>query len=128
MTELTPALEMDLRLDTKHVTPELLNYIVEKIVRAVNPQKIILFGSRARGDATDDSDLDLFIVYEGERSITEVRREVDLLLWGREFSLDLMVRTPEQVRLNLEDNNPFYAKHIFGYGKVLYERRAEVTG
>jgi predicted nucleotidyltransferase len=115
---------MDARLATTRVTPELLAYIVQKIVRAVNPQKIVLYGSHARGDAREDSDLDLFIVYDGARPISKVRRAVDVLLWGRDFSLDLMVRTPEQVRMNLADRNPFYTHHIFGDGRVLYERAA----
>ena len=47
------AIEMDQRLQTERVTPALLNYIVEKIVREIEPKQIILFGSRARGDDLD---------------------------------------------------------------------------
>jgi len=53
----------DKRLNTEEITPELINYIVEKIVREIQPEKVILFGSYARGDFNRDSDLDLFIYY-----------------------------------------------------------------
>lgn len=122
MADVSSIVEMDSRLATSIITPALLRYIVEKIVHAINPQKIILFGSRARGDARDDSDVDLFIIYDGDESIRDVRRKVDLLLWGRHFGVDLFVRTPYQVKLNIDDGNPFYTHHIFGEGKVLYER------
>jgi len=36
--------------------------------------------------------------------------------------VDIIVRKPEEVQANLDDNNPFYTHHIFGEGRVLYER------
>jgi predicted nucleotidyltransferase len=44
------------------VTPEKLREAVRRLVDAADPRRIILFGSRARGDAHEDSDLDLLIV------------------------------------------------------------------
>lgn len=121
-------IEQDERLNTRQVTPELIAYIVEKIVREVAPQKIILFGSRARGDATDDSDLDLFIIQDSQPSNRLLRRRIERLLWGREFSIDLIVRTPEEVVRNVEDHNPFYTRHILKEGRVLYERPKSTSG
>jgi predicted nucleotidyltransferase len=46
------------------VTEELLATLVEPIPKVGSPQMIVLFGSRARGDARPDSDLDLLIVEE----------------------------------------------------------------
>jgi predicted nucleotidyltransferase len=118
------AIEMDQRLQTERVTPELLNYIVEKIVREIEPKQIILFGSRARGDDLDSSDVDLFIVQDQELSNRQVRRNIEHLLWGRLFGVDLIVRRPEDVERNLADHNPFYTQHIFSEGRILYERPA----
>jgi len=115
-------IEMDQRLHTERVTPVLLNYIVEKIVREIKPKQIILFGSRARGDAFDSSDIDLFIVQDRELSNRQVRRKIEHLLWGRLFGVDLIVRSPEDVERNLADHNPFYTEHIFTEGRILYER------
>lgn len=49
----------DPNLNTENITPELIRYVVQKIVQEVQPEKIILFGSYARGDFGRDSDLDL---------------------------------------------------------------------
>jgi predicted nucleotidyltransferase len=116
--------ERDARLETPEITPELVAYVVAKIVQAVAPQRIILFGSRSRGQETPASDLDLLIVHDSGRSNRQVRRQIELLLWGRQFSVDLIVATPEQVDRNVADGNPFYTRHILGEGKVLYERQS----
>lgn len=118
----THTIRMDQRLRTDRVTPVLLNYIVEKIVREIEPKQIILFGSRARGEAFDSSDVDLFIVQDQELSNRQVRRKIEYLLWGRLFGVDLIVRRPEDVERNLADHNPFYTQHIYSEGQVLYER------
>jgi predicted nucleotidyltransferase len=113
----------DEKLNTEKITPELINYIVEKIVREIQPEKIILFGSYARGDFGEDSDLDLFIIKNSEESSRIVRRKVDHLLWGRRFSVDIIVRKSEEVEWNFRARNPFYLHHIFKDGKILYERK-----
>jgi predicted nucleotidyltransferase len=56
--------------------------------------KIYLFGSRAMGTATDDSDYDLFlIVKNSNKSPTERMREARRLLWGRKVPVDVFVYT-----------------------------------
>ncbi len=112
----------DSQLTTTHITPELIEYIVQKIVRAIQPEKIILFGSYARGDYTPESDLDLFIIKNGEHDSRKMRRKVDELLTGRNFSADIFVRKTEEVEWNLRAKNPFYLYHIFKDGKVLYDK------
>ena len=114
---------VDERLSTEEVTPELVSYVVEKIVRAIKPVKIVVFGSHARGDSAPDSDLDLLVIEDGGEPSRAVRRRIEDLLWGRRFGLDLVVRKPEQVERNLRARNRFYAHEVFKHGKVLYERR-----
>jgi uncharacterized protein len=114
----------DPRLQREHVNRELLAYIVEKIVQGVAPQRIILFGSQARGDASQTSDVDLLIVQDSDLSNREMRRQIEYLLWGRRFGVDLIVRRPEEVQRNVDDDNPFYTYHILEEGQVLYERPA----
>jgi uncharacterized protein len=121
-TKENSTIEIDHRLQTESITPALLNYIVEKIVREIEPKQIILFGSRARGKALDSSDVDLFIVQDRENSNRQVRRKIEYLLWGRRFGVDLIVRKPEDVERNLADHNPFYTQHIYTEGRILYER------
>lgn len=121
--------QIDEKLQTEKITPELIDYIVEKIVREIQPEKIILYGSYARGDFHKDSDLDLFIIKDGEESSRMMGRKVDGLFDGRLFSLDIRVRKPSEVEWNFRAKNPFYLYHIFKDGKVLYDknrRTAEV--
>ncbi len=46
------------------VTPEKVTTLVERIIKEANPAKIIVFGSRARGTARPDSDLDLAVIFD----------------------------------------------------------------
>ena len=112
----------DQKLNTEKITPELIEYIIGKIVHAIRPEKIILFGSYARGDFNRDSDLDLLIIKDGKESSRLIRRKVDALLRGRRFPVDLLVRRSEEVEWNFKAQNPFYLHHIFRDGKVLYEK------
>lgn len=114
---------IDQRLHTEKITYELVNYIVEKIVSEIQPEKIILFGSYATGDFNNDSDLDLFIIKDDKESSEIMRRKVDDLLWGRRFPMDIIVRKTEEVEWNFRAKNPFYLYHIFKDGKILYEKK-----
>jgi predicted nucleotidyltransferase len=122
LTDKETEMSIDRRLNTEKITPELINYIVEKLVREIQPEKIILFGSYARGDFDRDSDLDLFIIKDAKESSRIMRRKVDALLRGRRFAVDLLVRKPKEVEWNFRAKNPFYLYHIFRDGKVLYEK------
>lgn len=54
------------------LSPQILDQVVAQIVDVAHPEKIILFGSYARGDAREDSDLDLLVI---EREVTARRKE-----------------------------------------------------
>lgn len=117
------SITMDKKLATSKITPELIDYIVKKIVKAIDPEKIILFGSYARGDYTNSSDLDLFIIKDGDHNSRAMTGEVYDLLWGRRFPVDLFVRKSEEVKRRFEIGDHFYLYHIFKDGKVLYEKK-----
>jgi len=74
-----------------------VEHVVKIIAEAVHPQKIILFGSRARGKARPDSDLDLVIIYEGEKSKRQVKLDIHRLLEPASLPMDLFVLTPEEL-------------------------------
>lgn len=72
-------------------TPEKMQAAIERLVAASQPTKIILFGSRARGDADDHSDVDLLVIKPRvenrhdelvalDRSLTGIMMPVDILL------------------------------------------------
>lgn len=105
-----------------------IEYLRRTIVQAIDPQQIVLFGSHARGEARANSDVDLLVVHDTDHTNREVRRRLEQLFLDRRFGLDLLVRTPEDVRRNVADRNPFYTHDIFEEGRVLYERSREEAG
>jgi len=82
-------------------------------------ERVVLFGSYARGNATPDSDVDILVVgaFEGR----SVDRSVEIRMKLRPgFPMDLLVRTPEKVRERIEMGDAFM-REILDQGKVLYE-------
>ncbi len=71
--------------------------VVKVIAEAVHPQKIILFGSRAMGTARPDSDLDLVVIYAGEKSKRQVKLDIHRLMQPESLPIDLFVLSPEEM-------------------------------
>ena len=67
------------------------------IVDAVHPEKIILFGSAARGEMGPDSDLDLLVVKAGVHR-RHTAMELYRTLMGIGVAKDIIVVTPEDVK------------------------------
>jgi HEPN domain-containing protein/predicted nucleotidyltransferase len=72
----------------------LLGQVVERIVAAVGPDRIILFGSGVRGAMGPDSDLDLLVVKRGDWSRHEVDVAIRRSLRGLGLAIDLVLATP----------------------------------
>jgi predicted nucleotidyltransferase len=98
-----------------------LTEAVRKIVAALNPEKIILFGSFAIGNPTPDSDVDLLIIMDTALEPRERSWQVSRLLIPRQFPVDILVKTPEEVDQEIRSNNTFL-REIVSTGLVLYER------
>lgn len=113
---------IDNNLEVEEITPSTIDYVVKKIVAAVHPMKVIVFGSQARGNHCSDSDIDLLVIAAPGDKREEVRLTIEKTLRGRRFDIDLLVRTPEDVAWNAEAENPFYTEEIFKEGRVMYER------
>lgn len=90
-----------------------------RIAEQFNPDRIILFGSYAYGEPTEDSDVDLLVVlpFEGYsfRKASEILRVTD-----PDFAVDLMARTPEQLQQRLELGDVLI-REICEKGRVLHE-------
>jgi uncharacterized protein len=113
---------IDTKLAVSAVTPGVIDYVIDKIVETVNPSKVILFGSQARNDNRNDSDIDLLVITGIGQDREEVRLAIEQALRGRRFGVDLLVRTPEDMEWNMEVENPFYMEEILVEGRVMYER------
>jgi predicted nucleotidyltransferase len=103
------------------VTPELLADVVQRILDVGSPRRIVLFGSRARGDARRNSDLDLLIIEDSE--LPRYRRSPRYLraLVGVFPAKDIVVWTPAEVNAWRDVPNAFVTSAL-REGRTLYER------
>lgn len=116
-------------IDIPNVTPrgfkqpvsETLPAAVARIVEALHPQKIILFGSYAYGNPTPDSDVDLLVVVEPNGSARERYRMASASLYPRPFPVDILVKSPEELECALA-NRDYFVSEIVTQGQVIYER------
>ncbi len=101
------------------VTTGVIQKLADRIAREFRPERIILFGSYARGRPDRDSDVDLLVIlpYTGKswKMATRIRNAVE-----PSFPLDLLVRSPAQVDERVAMGDPFM-REMVERGKVLYE-------
>ena len=93
--------------------------VCAQIAREFRPQRIILFGSYAYGQPTPDSDVDLLVIMPLKGRATEQAVEISRRLEHR-FPIDLLVRSPEEVRQRLAWND-FFLREATEKGVVMYE-------
>lgn len=74
-----------------------LEAAIERIVAVAKPDRVILFGSAARGTAAPQSDLDLLVIKGGIFSRRHVAQAIYRALVGIPASIDVIVVTPEDV-------------------------------
>ncbi|MGB7248641.1 MAG: nucleotidyltransferase domain-containing protein [Phormidesmis sp.] len=102
-----------------------LDQATERLKAAFDPEKIILFGSWACGDATRRSDIDLFMLWQCDIRPLERIGKVLSLLMDAPRAVDAIVYTPEE--LSRCKDRPFIAQ-LLREGKVLYEREKADSG
>ena len=93
--------------------------ITAQIIEKYKPDKVILFGSAARGELKEDSDVDLLIIKKetplyGADRIRQLSRMID-----RDIPVDFLIYRPEEFAKRLQMGDPFI-KLIVKEGKVLY--------
>ena len=101
------------------VDSSLIAEITKQIVDRFHPKRVVLFGSHARGDASSDSDLDLMIEMETDLPPTSRVRAIDALFVDRNWPMDLVVFTPQEVRANKNIRGTLLYS-IEREGRVLY--------
>ena len=103
----------------KRIPQKAINQVVKQIVEKFKPQKIILFGSYARGNPRPESDVDMLVVMETR--LREVQQAIQICQQVEyRFGLDLIVHTPKYLseRMKMGD---WFVRDILKEGKVLYE-------
>lgn len=112
-------------MDTRTPAKEVLDEIVSRIVSVAHPDKIILFGSGARGKMGPSSDLDLLVVKSGPIHRRRLSQVIYMNLFGVEHAVDVVVVTPEDIE-KYRDTIGFIIGPALREGKVIYERRSAV--
>ena len=102
--------------------PSCLPEVVERIVRKFHPVRIILFGSWARGDAREDSDIDLLVVLPKVEHKRKVAIQIGNSLSNLPISKDIIVTTLEEIeaRGKIVGN---ILRPALEEGKIIYESK-----
>ena len=110
-------------MGTRTPIKEALDEIVDRIVRVAQPDKIILFGSAARGEMGLNSDLDLLVVKSGPIHRRKLAQEIYINLFGVGQAVDIIVVTPDDIE-RYGNVHALILKPALQEGKVIYERRS----
>lgn len=96
-----------------------LDELVRRIVEAVHPLRIILFGSAARGEMGPDSDLDVLVVMPDGTHRRHTGEYLHTQLFGIPYGIDIMVATPTDLEKHRHNIGLIYYA-ILDEGKELY--------
>jgi len=96
-----------------------IDQIVARIVAAVQPLRIILFGSVARGQAGADSDVDVLVVVPDGTPRRPTAQRLQRLMSGVPTAVDILVATPSDLE-KYRDNIGLIYRTILREGKELY--------
>ncbi len=101
-----------------------LEKIAEIIKKEIHPLKIILFGSRARGDYVKESDFDLLVIVSKEANNRLLAQQIYLLLTKNRIKTSVDVIVESQKKFDSKKENPFIMYHqISKEGITIYEAR-----
>jgi uncharacterized protein len=96
--------------------------VVNRMATALNPEQIILFGSRARGDHRIDSDYDVLIVVpDTTESTLKLAGDALIAARGKRFGMDVVVYTHSEFENSLRERHDV-VYHAMKDGRVVYEK------
>jgi predicted nucleotidyltransferase len=101
------------------IPQEQLGEIIRRIVDAVHPERIILFGSAVRGEMNSESDVDMLVVMPEGTNRRRIAAFFHTRLFGIPLSVDIMVTTPSLLEEH-KDNIGMIYRTILAAGKELY--------
>lgn len=106
-----------------------LKKISKQIIEKYKPEKIILFGSLAKGRLREGSDIDLLVIKETDKDYWQRAEEIADILGGVNINVpkDVLNITPKELKYRLSIND-FFIKDIIDNGKVIYEKAQSSKG
>jgi predicted nucleotidyltransferase len=96
--------------------------VAKRLGTAANASQVILFGSYARGEAKEQSDVDFMIIAESDVPRFKRSRELYKLLRPYPFAMDLVVYTPQEIERGKRSPVSFVST-VLREGKTVYVRR-----
>lgn len=102
----------------KIVDQKILDEIIRRIVEVAHPDKIILFGSAARGERGPNSDVDLLVIKSGAHRL-DLTGQIYMNLHGVGEAVDIIVVTPEDVE-RYRDSHALVIAPALREGKIIY--------
>ena len=107
-----------------NISDDVIDKMTQRIVREVDPQRILLFGSWARGEADEQSDVDLLVVEREPFGRNRSRRREAARIWRclSEFRIptDILVYAVDELD-QWKDSSYHVVARALREGKVLYE-------
>ena len=94
--------------------------LADRIGQEFNPERIVLFGSRAYGRPREDSDVDVLVILPFSGRPLDVALEI-LERTNPTFAIDLIARRPDDAARRYAEGDPLI-RDAFDHGRVLYER------
>jgi len=110
-------------MDRRAQLEQELHRTLEILVRDYQPERVILFGSLARGTVHEWSDIDLAVIKRTSRRFIDRIGEV-LRLIRPTVGVNVVVYTPEEIAQMEGADHYFWVDEIAGKGKILYDRAA----
>jgi len=101
------------------VKQSIIDEIIRRIVEVAQPDRIILFGSAARGQMGSDSDLDFLVVKRGVAHRRHLAEQIYLSLFGISVPVDVVVVTPEDIQA-LRDKVGTIIRPAIEEGRLVY--------
>jgi predicted nucleotidyltransferase len=101
--------------------PALVQRTLARLIRAFAPERVVLFGSHAKGTAQEKSDVDLLIIANVEGNPAVHQRRAKQLAADCFPPIDVVIATPSEVEEAASAKSPFLLS-ILGSGKIIYTR------
>jgi predicted nucleotidyltransferase len=101
--------------------PPLVRRTLDRLVRAFAPERVLLFGSHAKGTARNNSDMDLLVIAHFEGDLTRHQRRAKQLAADCFPPVDIVIATPAEVAGAASAKSPFLLS-ILGSGKTVYPK------
>lgn len=119
-SEIDPSGQRKYSFERKKLLKQEMDRCLSLLRKLGTPEKVILFGTLAKGLVHEWSDIDLVIVERTQLPFFQRIKKVRKLLQPK-VGMDIMVYTPEEFDQLCADR-PFFREEIIGKGEIVYER------